>query len=131
MASPKDYKVVQVHLINQDSIIQMHVFNIRPCYIGVVIGACLQTMRVKFLLIDMHIQQIVFTKEFTLPFSSAYKIYFQEPYLCVLLGKARLMVLNVRDALSAALKRNARLGQGQQKGGDNGSDGGGGEQEEF
>ena len=50
-------------------------------------------------------EQIIMRKEVSIPMISQFKTYFSEPFFCIMLSKAKLLVLNLRQGLAEMQKK--------------------------
>ena len=59
----------------------------------------LTTVRLKVILVDCNEGEVIMKKELISPNPSSFKTYFTDPYFCILYGRAKMLLMNVRAIL--------------------------------
>ena len=49
------FKIKDIHLINNESLVTVHFINIKPHYLAVVMGANMHSIRMRFILVDLNL----------------------------------------------------------------------------
>ncbi|CDW72823.1 UNKNOWN [Stylonychia lemnae] len=92
-------KVHEVHLINQESVIQLHFTCIAPCYLMITMALYVTTVRLRVILINCQNGEILMKKDLVSPNPSQFKTYYNDPYFCILYGRAKLLLIDVSKAI--------------------------------
>eukprot|EP00347_Sterkiella_histriomuscorum_P006930 403350890 len=87
-------KVHEVHMINQESVVQFHVTNISPHYLVITMALFVTTVRARIIFVDCQTGEIILKKEIISPNPSQFKCYYQDPYFCILYGRAKLILID-------------------------------------
>ena len=66
---------------------------------AIIMATSIHSITVKVLIIDLKLRENVLERQLTLPFTASFKTYYSEPYLGILFGRAKLLLLNIRHAL--------------------------------
>lgn len=77
----------------------MHFTWIPPHYSMVTIALYLSTVRLKVLLFNCQKGEIVLTKELISPNPSVFKTFFTDPFFCILYGRAKMLLVDVRAVI--------------------------------
>lgn len=56
-------------------------------------------VKLKVVLVDCQNGQVIFVKDVTSPNPSQFKTYFSNPFFCILYGRAKLLLLDIREVV--------------------------------
>jgi hypothetical protein len=67
----------------------------------ITIAMCITNVRLKVFFVDCKSGTFLIKKEIVSPNSSSFKTYFSDPYFCILYGRAKLLLLDIRQVIAS------------------------------
>ena len=65
----------------------------------ITIALYVTTVRLRVILIDCKVGEILMKKDLVSPNPSQFKTYFNDPYYCILYGRAKLLLIDIKQVI--------------------------------
>jgi len=73
-----------------------------PHYLIINIALYVSNVKLKIFFVDCKTGSILMKKEIVSPNPSTFKTYYSDPYYCILYGRAKLLLLDVRQIINGS-----------------------------